>query len=486
MLFTTQVFLFVFLPICLAAYYFILFLQKRSKAGAFLQKIRAADLVLIAAGCSFYLWSCFDDLFRLLAYIIVIWLAGHFIGKRRDSGTADAAHASGVILAAGIAFAVFVLVHFKYIGTLTEVWNFFFKDSRTHDPVAAPLGISFITFSAISYLADIKTGKARPGSLLDCLLYITFFPKVVSGPITLWRDFYGFIDSRTVTLDGISYGVSRVMIGFAKKLILADTFGSALAAMDEAVDVPTAWFAALLYMLQIYFDFSGYSDIAIGLSGMLGFPMKENFNFPYLSRSITEFWHRWHISLGTWFREYIYIPLGGSRQGKKRTVLNVLTVFLLTGIWHGAGLGYFLWGMINGVCNVIEKLIGEKKFYKKTPGLVKWLFTTLITFFSWELFRFGKLSLFNDQLMIMFGLKRFTAIPYTWRYYLDAQIVTLAVIGALGATVWGLPKIRNAYLKFTGTKTGYLINQLVFVLLFIISVMFMVSSQYSPFIYFRY
>lgn len=245
-------------------------------------------------------------------------------------------------------------------------------------------------------------------------------------------------------------------------------------------------YAALLYMLQIYFDFSGYSDIAIGLSGMLGFPMKENFNFPYLSRSITEFWRRWHISLGTWFREYIYIPLGGSRQGKKRTVLNVLTVFLLTGIWHGAGLGYFLWGMINGVCNVIEKLIGEKKFYKKTPGLVKWLFTTLITFFSWELFRFGKLSLFNDQLMIMFGLKRFTAIPYTWRYYLDAQIVTLAVIGALGATVWGLPKIRNAYLKFTGTKTGYLINQLVFVLLFIISVMFMVSSQYSPFIYFRY
>lgn len=216
MLFTTQVFLFVFLPICLAAYYFILFLQKRSKAGAFLQKIRAADLVLIAAGCGFYLWSCFDDLFRLLAYIIVIWLAGHFIGKRRDSGTADAAHASGVILAAGIAFAVFVLVHFKYIGTLTDVWNFFFKDSRTHDPVAAPLGISFITFSAISYLADIKTGKARPGSLLDCLLYITFFPKVVSGPITLWRDFYGFIDSRTVTLDGISDGVSRVMIGFAK------------------------------------------------------------------------------------------------------------------------------------------------------------------------------------------------------------------------------------------------------------------------------
>lgn len=479
MLFTTQIFLFVFLPVCLAAYYLTLLLQ-RTRLGSFLRRVRAADLVLVAAGCGFYLWACFDDLFRFLAYIAVVWLIGRGIERQKS------ARAAKGFLIAGVGFALFVLVAFSYRETATGLWNFFFKASLPESSAAAPLGLSFITFSAISYLADIQSGRAGAGNLLDCALYLTFFPKVVSGPIVLWRDFRESIAERRISLAGISDGASRVMIGFAKKLILADTFGAALAAMSEAVDLPTAWFAGLLYMLQIYFDFSGYSDIAIGLSGMLGFSMKENFNFPYLSRSITEFWRRWHISLGTWFREYVYIPLGGSRRGTRRTAINVMIVFLLTGVWHGAGWGYLLWGLGNGLCNVVEKRIGGTKLYQKTPGFFKWLFTMLVTFFGWEIFRFGSLRDALRFAAVQFGLKRFAEIPYTWRYYLDARIVVFALIGIFFATVWGLPKVQAGYRRFAATKGGYLVRQLAVVLLFLLSILFLVNSKYSPFLYFQY
>ena len=335
MAFTTQTFTFVFLPLCLALYYLTVLLEKHGFLSAFFQKIKATDLLLIGIGCVFYLWSCFDDLFRFLAYILVIWLLGKAIETRPQKST---------LFVIGIGFALFVLIHFKYTGMVFTVWNFFFKASLSQDPIVAPLGISFITFSAISYLADIYHKKAGAGSLIDCALYLSFFPKVVSGPIVLWRDFAGQPKAKDISLSGFADGVSLLMLGFAKKLILADSFGDSLSKMGTLIDTPTAWFGALLYMLQLYFDFSGYSDIAIGLSKMLGFSVKANFNFPYLSCSISEFWRRWHISLGTWFKEYVYIPLGGNRKGTVRTLVNVLVVFLLTGIWHGAGVTYLTWG----------------------------------------------------------------------------------------------------------------------------------------------
>ncbi|MGN0789741.1 MAG: MBOAT family O-acyltransferase, partial [Christensenellales bacterium] len=280
----------------------------------------------------------------------------------------------------GVVFVVYTLAHFKYSAMLTDLWNYLFKDSKEPKSFVAPLGISFITFSAISYLADIYKGKAESGNLIDCLLYMTFFPKVVSGPIVLWRDFKEQIRSKDINFNNFVEGLNRLMIGFAKKLILADTFGACIASATGAIDIPTAFGVSILFMLQIYYDFSGYSDIAIGLSKMLGIGVKENFNFPYLSTSISDFWRRWHVSLGTWFREYVYIPLGGNRKGTKRTIINIAIVFLLTGIWHGAGWTYILWGAINGFCNIIEKLIADKKFYVKTPTVIKWVLTMAITF----------------------------------------------------------------------------------------------------------
>lgn len=477
MAFTTQTFTFVFLPLCLAMYYLTVLLEKRGFLSTFFQKIRATDLLLIGIGCVFYLWACFDDLFRFLTYILIIWLLGKAIETRPQKST---------LFVIGVCFALFVLIHFKYTGMVFTVWNFFFKDSLSQYPIVAPLGISFITFSAISYLADIYHEKAKSGSLIDCALYLSFFPKVVSGPIVLWRDFEGQTRTKNFNLTGFVDGISLLMLGFAKKLILADSFGNSLSKMGGVIDAPTAWFGALLYMLQLYFDFSGYSDIAIGLSKMLGFSVKDNFNFPYLSCSISEFWRRWHISLGTWFKEYVYIPLGGNRKGTARTLVNVLVVFLLTGIWHGAGVTYLTWGGINGICIVIEKLIAKKNWYQKIPNFLKWICTFLITFFCWELFRFESFSDFYTWVMIMFGKLQSYDLPYTWKYYLDAQILTLAIIGLLGSTIFGLPKVQQIQQKILQTKSGYAIRQLVLLLLFVLSIVFMVNSQYSPFIYFRY
>lgn len=496
MAFTTQTFIFVAFPIFMTVYFLALFLQKKGVLSVFLRKIRLRDLALIGISACFYMWACFDDIFRFLAYILLIYILGrtieffrpknYFIVARNDGAEEKHFSLTLPLLWLAAIIAVAVLVHFKYMGLLTDAWNYFFKDTVSKHSIVAPLGISFITFSAISYLADVYKGKAKAGNLIDLSLYLLFFPKVVSGPIVLWRDFHGQIPERRVSLGLVSDGVNRMMIGFVKKLILADTFGACIASVSSAIDLPTAWGVALLYMLQIYYDFSGYSDIAIGLSNILGFSVQENFNFPYLSVSITEFWRRWHISLGVWFREYVYFPLGGSRYGKTRTVLNVAIVFLLTGIWHGAGVTYMLWGAINGVCNIVEKLISDKEWYKKTPVAIKWICTATVTFFCWELFRFSDFSACAEWFRIMFGLKGFSSIPYTWQYYFDSRMITLALVGILGATLFGLPKIQDVYRRFLKKTSGYVIYQLITIVLFIVSLLFMVNSTYSPFIYFQY
>ncbi|MBQ6830139.1 MAG: MBOAT family protein [Clostridia bacterium] len=491
MAFTTQTFTFVFFPLCMAMYYVAIALQSKGKIGAFLAKCRLRDFALIGIGAVFYAWACFDDLFRFAVYIVIVYVLGLGIEMlRRDPHDEDGARHNraglAVLLFAAVAFVVYVLVHFKYLELLADVWNWFFKDTVKGKTLIAPLGISFITFSAVSYLADIYMGKATAGSLIDCALYMSFFPKVVSGPIVLWRDFKEQVTVRRITLDNVSDGMSRVMIGFAKKLILADTFGACIATASSAVDVPTAWGIGLLYMLQIYYDFSGYSDIALGLSKMMGFSFKENFNFPYLSCSITEFWRRWHISLGTWFREYIYFPLGGSRKGKTRALINVAIVFVLTGIWHGAGWTYMLWGAINGACNIFEKVVGDKKWYQKTPKILKWAATMAVTFFCWELFRFTDFTACKEWFKVMFGVTRFDSIPYSLSYYFDTRMIVLVVVAILGATVFGWPKVQAAYQKFLRKPWGYAVCQLVFVVLFAVAILFMVNSTYSPFIYFQY
>ncbi len=492
MVFTTQLFTFAFLPILILTYYPLYFLQGKLR---FLQKVRATDLLIIALSLVFYMWSCFDNVFPFLAYILIVYFMGLTIqySQKRKTGILISQSEEGktkvfpialLLTLSFCAVVVFILVHFKYLGIVAQLWNFLFIDKITPKTIIAPLGISFITFSAISYIVDIYKGKAQAGSFIDCVLYMSFFAKVVSGPIVLWRDFKN--QKPSVSLSRVSEGVIRVMIGFAKKAILADSFGLAVSNAAYALDVPSAWGMAILYMLQIYYDFSGYSDIALGLSKMLGFEFEENFNFPYLSTSITEFWRRWHISLGRWFREYVYFPLGGSKCGKKRTVINIAVVFVLTGIWHGAGWTYMLWGIANGVCNIIEKLISNFKIYEKTPKFIKWLFTMGVTLFCWQLFRASGIKTAGRWIFSMFGLMDYDSITYTWKYYFDTQMIVFAVIGMLFATVFGLPKVQTLYKRVLETKVGYVANLAVTLVLFILAILFMVNSTYSPFLYFQY
>ncbi len=492
--FTKQIFLFIFFPGCM------LLDALASWAGGrfgWFQKLRLREWLLIGLSLVFYGWACFDDIGRLAVYVFLIYLAGRWLHSLKEKGRyfltygKDGAQRPVFFAQLGlgltIALTVVCLVHFKYAAFLTELSNGLLGTASPVEQIAAPLGISFITFSAISYLADIYQGKATPGKLTDCALYLTFFPKVISGPIVLWRDFQGQLHTPAKTPELTTAGLNRIMTGFVKKVLLADVFGGCLASMaGQNVDVVTAWGAAVLYMLQLYYDFAGYSDIAIGLSNLLGFRCAANFNFPYRSQSIGEFWRRWHISLGTWFRTYIYIPLGGSRVSLKRNLLNLGVVFALTGIWHGAGWNYVLWGGINGCMVVLERLLRDTPGYRRTPGWVKWLGTMGITFFCWELLRFSRLSDALRWVGIMFGAVSFQRIPYGWQFYFDGQILFLAAMGILGSTVFGSKRVLELHRRITSKPLGYLAQQVVLLGLFAAAILFVVNSTYSPFLYFQY
>ena len=493
MAFTTQTFAFVFFSISIIFYYAIHFLQRKGILSKALSKIRADDLAIIFISCVFYAWAGVGDFIRIALYILLIYILGRAIQGLKENNAHLVIYSdkegkklffSKIVFVLSVAIVLFVLIYFKYINQAISLWNKLFKDGIGEKSIVAPLGISFIMFSTISYLADIYMQKAKPGNIIDCALYITFFPKIVSGPIELWRDF-ATQKQRQITTNKIFYGINRFMIGFAKKVILADTFGSIIASVGPPFDVLSAWLVGIAYMLQIYFDFAGYSDIAIGLAAMLGFNIKENFDSPYISTSITEFWRRWHMSLGRWFKEYVYIPLGGNRKGMKKTVINLAIVFALTGLWHGATFGFLLWGLINGFCCIIERLIKDKKFYIRTPKIIKWFFTISITFFCWQLFRFGSYTECIKWLGNLFG-KQEGVVEYTWKFYYSIKNVSLVIVGILCSTILGLPKIKSVGNKFVQNKIGCVVTQIVIFVLFLVAILFMVSSNYSPFLYFQY
>ena len=499
MVFTTQIFLFIFFPLCVLIYFLADKSENLGRVGDFFVKIRLKDLVLIGFSFGFYAWACFNDIFWFILYILTVYLFARIVEnakkKRRYISVCSEEtdvpekrfYFSVIPLVISVFFVLLCLVYYKYFNFLSGIINTVFDREAGMKAVLAPLGLSFITFSAVSYLIDIYRGKASAGSLLDCALFLSFFPKVVSGPIVLWRDFQKQIGNRSMTLNMSSSGIQLITIGFAKKVLLADTFGSCLSSIGlTGIDSLTAAGTLILYMLQIYYDFSGYSDIAIGTAKIFGFEFKANFCYPYRSVSISEFWRRWHISLGTWFRESVYFPLGGSREGLKKTLRNLGVVFLLTGIWHGAGWNYILWGISHGVCVIVERVVKDKPVYQRIPDFVKWICTMLIVMILWQCFRFQNLGDIVSLMKILFGMADFDYVYYTWQYYFDAQIITLVSVGILGATVWGHPEIQKRRETMVSSNVGYVLQWLLFLILFLLAVITMVSSNYSPFIYFQY
>ena len=470
--FTSHVFLFVFFLPCLIACMITTYNQKTRKM---------ALVLLLLSDCVFYLWASIDTFFIFLLMILYVYSMGKLIEKTR---TATIKYLTIAILIVGIN-----LIHVKYlkqIGTVLKL-DQTLLGQQFLKLVFVPVGVSFVTFEAISYFVDIYRGDAESGSLLDTAVFLSFFPKLISGPIVLWKDFNPQLKDRKISLDMVERGVTKVIIGFGKKAIIADSLGVLLGSLNGAIAAGTGpgilWMKALVYTFQLYFDFSGYSDIAIGLSAMLGFTFKENFDHPYVSASITEFWRRWHISLGSWFREYVYFPLGGSRKGN--VYLNLMVVFLLTGIWHGDSWAFFLWGLLHGLAVVIERRLMKTSWYEKIPKIIRWLGTMIYVYFLWILFSSDTVKTFWDTVTLMFsrnaGVKNYSLV-----YFLTPKNITLLLAAALFSVAGTWKWVIRLHEKTERSMVLGILRRALLLVIFAVSLIFVVNSTYSPFLYFQF
>ena len=383
MLFSSLTFIFLFLPVVLAVYY--------------LAPLKIRNLLLLLASLIFYAWG--EPVYVVLMILSI--LLNYCCGREIAANAEDERKAHrGMIFAVAVNLAL--LFFFKYYGFFLELVNSVTSVELTYRELALPVGISFYTFQGISYVVDVYRGKAKAQrSLLNFALYIALFPQLIAGPIVRYEDIEPQLAQRKVSARKLGQGAMLFLIGLAKKAVLADTFKtvfeeiSAISASN--LSVPMAWIGCITYAFEIYYDFSGYSDMAIGLSRMFGFELKKNFDHPYVSRSVTEFWRRWHISLSSWFKDYLYIPLGGNRKGKVRKYINIMIVFLVSGLWHGANWSYVIWGGLNGIYQVIgavftpfrnkirEKLHLKKNFF---PLMIIYIVVTFVLVdFTWIFFR---------------------------------------------------------------------------------------------------
>lgn len=467
MLFSSSVFIFIFLPLVLFLYYI---------SG---KKIR--NYILLLASLIFYAWGGVNYLKILMVSILINYIFGLLIDK-----TVDRSHLRKFILILGIILNLALLFYYKYYDFFIENINNILNMNLELKRIVLPIGISFFTFQGMSYIIDIyrNDGKVNK-NIFSVALYISFFPQLVAGPIIKYKTIDEQIRVRKESIDYFSYGINRFVIGLGKKIIISDMLGAIsnnifLLANSSGIDMITAWIGAICYTLQIYFDFSGYSDMAIGLGHLFGFKFPENFNYPYISRSITEFWRRWHISLSMWFKEYLYIPLGGNRRGN--VYFNLFVVFLVTGLWHGASWNFVIWGLWHGMFMIIERVIRNENWYKKIPSFIKIFITLFIVIIGWVLFKATTLEEGLKYLSIMFGLSNFSNITFEYTYFISRKFIVLIIIGIIAST----PILKKIFNRYRDIKVFELIKTILIILLFIISIIFMVNSTYSPFIYFQF
>lgn len=459
---TNTLFLFYFLPVSVLIYFLL---------NHFFKK--AINIYLIIISLIFYVWAGIEVLFYILFIVLLLYICGLIIEKYHKKS----------ILFFAIVIIISFLGYFKYLNFIINNLNRFLHLALSPRELIVPLGISFITFEAISYLVDVYKNEKR-GNLLDILLFISFFPKVSSGPIVSWKRFNKQINERIISLDKLVDGIQEFIIGLFKKVMIADILGITVLNIlnrfnDSYIDSLSAVICILCYMVQIYYDFQGYSNMAIGMAKMFGFEFEKNFNEPYRSKSISEFWRRWHISLGTWFKEYIYIPLGGNR---KHHYLNLLIVFLLTGIWHGAGFNFIIWGLLNGLIVIIERMIKDKTWYQKIPNFIKNIFVLIFIYFSWMSFCFDSLGEIKAFIMLIING---TTMPinFSWQYYLNINIIIILIFAVFNDLLIPLSfkeKIKSFF------NHHLMIKYLGLLLIFLITIIYAINSSYSPFIYYRF
>ena len=478
MIFSSSVFIFIFLPVCLAGYFLI------PKAN-----LRVKNVFLLVMSFVFYSYGEPKFVFILALSICANWLFGLGIDRWRENNKL-----SKMIMLIMVVFNIGILCIFKYLNFAIFNLNKLPGIDFVQTEILLPIGISFFTFQAMSYCIDVYRGSAQvQKNLLTTALYISFFPALVAGPIIRYKSIAEQLLSRTTTLDDFVYGLKRFIIGLAKKLIIANTVAACAdsafnAAYGDNMPVLLAWLGAICYTIQIYFDFSGYSDMAIGMGRMFGFKFDENFNNPYIAGSITEFWRRWHISLSSWFRDYVYIPLGGSRvDNKGRLVFNLFVTWMLTGVWHGANWTFVFWGFFYFVLLTFEKMLDIPHKTKEYPifGLGYRVFTILCFVAGWVVFRSDSISHAMGYLKAMVGLSgsQGTTILYdpNSMYFLSqyAVIIIIAIFFCTPAIGIITSHIKNCLAKSIG-------GVVVYIVLLFLALAFMASSQYNPFIYFNF
>lgn len=468
MLFSSMTFVFMFLPIVCAIY--------------LLARKELQNYILLVASILFYAWG--ES--RYLA-IMILTILVNYIGANYISRSHNAMHRK-LLLVATIVVDLSFLFYFKYFNFVMDNINQIFHTQINFIDVVMPIGISFYTFQALSYVVDVYRNEVKAQrDIYKLALYITLFPQLVAGPIVKYHDVDEQISDRTVTFDKVAYGVKRFIVGLAKKMLIANTLGAVADKIFtqpvENFDALTAWVGAIAYTLQLYYDFSGYSDMAIGLGSIFGFKFLENFNYPYISKSITEFWRRWHISLSTWFKEYLYIPLGGNRVSKRRNLFNLLVVFLATGIWHGASWNFIFWGLWHGAFIIFEKITG---WHKKEGGLkiniAQHIYTMFAFVIGWVMFRADNMAYAWAYLKNMFGVISEHKITYKLPYYIDnIEIITFVV-----SILCAMPIFRGILeVKYERKVLRTIIN-IWLIVLFVLSASSIAASTYNPFIYFRF
>ncbi|GAB3795872.1 MBOAT family O-acyltransferase [Spirosoma humi] len=479
MLFSSAIFLFLFLPFFLFSYYL---LPKRWH-----------NAFLFAASLWFYAWGEGPVVLVLLLSALINYMAGRLIeqGRRR----------AGLWLS--LAGSLSLLFYYKYanffvdsVRSLAGAFSFPVPDSLALTHIALPIGISFYTFQGISYTLDIYWGRIRANrSFLDYGTYVAMFPHQIAGPIVRYADIAPELAERTTTIEKFGSGAERFILGLAKKVLLANTFASLadtiFNAPIDSYPTATAWLGIVAYSLQIYFDFSGYSDMAIGLGKMVGFDFKENFNYPYIARSIQDFWRRWHISLSSWFRDYVYIPLGGNRGSKLRTYRNLLIVFFVTGLWHGASWNFIIWGLYHGLFLLLERA-GLSKRLERIWAPIAHAYTLIVVLIGWVFFRIETLpeAIHFLQKMVGLGAQPVSAVAYPPAYFLTAELVVSLLLGFMLATpiypsfqrIWDRTLARLVPVRLL-LNSVYVVGLFS---LFVLAVMYLAADTYNPFIYFRF
>lgn len=470
MVFSSLVFIFVFLPITLFIYY--------------LSPKKFKNLVLLIASLIFYAWGEPIYIFLMIFTTIFSYFSAILIDKYKNGKGSSLA-----IFILSVIMNLCVLCFFKYYGFFIDNINNLFSMNINVKKLPLPVGISFYTFQTLSYIIDVYLQKVPvQKNIISFSTYVTMFPQLVAGPIVKYGDINKQLDNRKESLDKFGDGVSYFIRGLSKKVLLANNIGllwsNVKALSPDKLSILSAWLGILAFTFQIYFDFSGYSDMAIGLGKFFGFDLMENFNYPYISKSITEFWRRWHISLGSWFREYVYIPLGGNKKGALKQYRNLFIVWFLTGFWHGANWNFIIWGLYFGVLITFEKVF-ILKWLDKLPSFINHIYTLIIIIVGWAIFEFENTNVMFSFIKIMFGIGSNPFIDSQSIYYLYTNLFLFIL-----AVVFSTPLPKKLFEKFIyniklNSYTKLAVPAIYLILIFLCTA-YLVNETYNPFLYFKF